>query len=107
MRRLDALLVKSFLSGVLITSLLTWVGFSSGSRVVFWLFAWHVALMVKLVGPGPLLGYDKYSNPMYEGTPIHMLAALLGMSLGFLVYWLLSFLVLWGWPRAWPKVTKQ
>jgi hypothetical protein len=63
--------------------------------------------MLKLVGPGPLLGYDEHGNPMYEGTPIHMLAGLVGMVLGFLVYWLLCFVLLRRWPHLWPKVTKR
>lgn len=95
------------MSGIVISSLLTLAGLSSGSRVAFWVLAWHVAFVVKLVGPGPLLGHDAQGNPIHEGTALHSLAALIGMLLGLLLYSLLSFVVLRRWPQLWPRVNRN
>ena len=47
---------------------------------------WQVTIMQMLAGPGPLLGYDSSGQPMYEGTPVHMLAAYIGLLLGVAIY---------------------
>jgi hypothetical protein len=55
---------------------------------------WQSNIMVSLVGSGPILGYDASGRPMYEGTPVHMLAAYLGLLLGIVVYTLIFYLLL-------------
>jgi len=36
---------------------------------------WQVNVMQKLIGPGAILGYASNGKPLYEGTPVHMVAA--------------------------------
>jgi hypothetical protein len=55
---------------------------------------WQVDLMHWLVGPGPLLGYDSNGKPQYEGTPVHILAAYLGLLIGFLIYAVIIFILI-------------
>jgi hypothetical protein len=52
---------------------------------------WNVTLFVAVAGNGPLLGYDTSGNPMYEGTPVHLVFALVGLSSGFCFYPTLIF----------------
>lgn len=55
---------------------------------------WQVNVMQKLVGPGPILGYASNGEPLYEGTPVHMLAAYVGLGLGVLIYFLVIYFIL-------------
>ncbi len=52
---------------------------------------WQVDLMHWLVGPGPILGYDASGKPQYEGTPVHMVAAVLGLIIGIILYAVISY----------------
>lgn len=55
--------------------------------------------MLKLAGTGPLLGYDQQGQPMYEGTPVHIIFALVGFLSGFIIYpcIIFVFLSVWFW----------
>ena len=44
--------------------------------------------MLHLVGNGP---------PMYEGTPVHVVAFYTGLILGAAIYWLIGYLFLKKW----------
>ena len=52
--------------------------------------------MLYLVGPGPILGY-KNGQPLYEGTPVHELAAYAGIILGLVIYWYLIYFIIKKW----------
>ena len=57
---------------------------------------WQSQLMLHLVGNGPLLGY-RNGQPMYEGTPVHVVAFYTGLILGAAIYWLIGYLFLKKW----------
>lgn len=67
---------------------------------------WNVNLFVKMAGNGPLLGYDAQGNPRYEGTPVHMFFALLGLASTFPIYMVITYIILsignklWGSAQA-------
>lgn len=52
---------------------------------------WQVTIMQMLAGPCPLLGYDSSGQPMYEGTPVHILAAYFGLLFGVAIYAVLIY----------------
>jgi hypothetical protein len=80
--------------GIIITTGLTYAAFSIDNANMSRILLWQVTLLTKLAGPGPLLGYDDQGNPMYEGTPVHMFAALFGILMGVPIYSTLSFIAL-------------
>ncbi len=53
---------------------------------ISWQILWQVNIMLWLAGPGPIIGNDSYGKPIREGTPVHMLAALVGLFLGVVIY---------------------
>ena len=55
---------------------------------------WHSEPFSRLAGNGPLLGYDAAGKALYEGTPVHLLFGIIGAFIGFVVYPVLTFLVL-------------
>ena len=57
---------------------------------------WQVIVMHYLAGKGPILGYAN-GQPIYEGTPVHMLAAYVGVVLGVVVYWLIGYVIVKTW----------
>jgi hypothetical protein len=61
----------------------------------FWSQAmiWHWKPIYSLAGNGPLLHYDAAGNPIYEGTPIHLLFNLIGVFAGFVIYPILFVLL--------------
>jgi hypothetical protein len=66
---------------------------------------WQVYIMLQLVGPGPILGYDSSGKPLYEGTPVHMLAAYFGLFIGVLIYTIVFYLMM---KRVWHnKIFKK
>ena len=60
---------------------------------------WNVSFFVKLAGNGPLLGYDQQGNPMYEGTPVHILFYLIGIISTFPYYSIIFFLLVSIWSK--------
>jgi len=88
------LVIVSLFCGIVITVVLTWVAFSIENKNVSRVLLWHAAIPVYLVGPGSLLGHDAQGNPIYEGTPVHMLAGFIGLLLGVPIYSVGSYLVL-------------
>lgn len=78
----------------MITAILTCVGLSIDNRPLSGVLLWQVVLIAYLLGPGPLLGHDEQGNPMYEGTPVHMLILPVGLFLCVVFYSVVSYLVL-------------
>jgi hypothetical protein len=56
-------------------------------------FAWPLVLVDSWVGPGLNIGTAE--EPIYEGTPIHLVGLLVGIVLTWLFYVLLARLALW------------
>jgi hypothetical protein len=65
------------------------------------LLAWPLVLLDRLVGPGRNIG--TVEEPLYESTPLHLVALLAGILLTWLSYVLLARLVLW---RVVPEPTE-
>jgi hypothetical protein len=74
--------------------MLTWVALSINNRPLSGVLLWQVVLIAYLLGPGPLLGHDEQGNPMYEGTPVHMLILPVGLFLAVVFYSIVSYLLL-------------
>jgi hypothetical protein len=55
---------------------------------------WQATLMHRFVGKGPILGYDAQGQPMYEGTPVHFVAAITGLLIGLIVYWIVFYCII-------------
>ena len=87
-------IILSFLCGVVITAVLTWIAYSIGNDKVTLVLLWYAVIPVYLVGPGPLLGYDEQGNPMHEATPVHLLAWFAGLLLGIPIYSVVSYFAL-------------
>jgi len=63
----------------------------SGVQIIFFAKTlWQVYIMSlffdTLFGPRPIWGYDSSGKPMYEGTPVDMVAFFLGLFIGFVIY---------------------
>ena len=97
------LIFVSILIGILVTAALTWAAFSIEDERMSRVLLWQLKPMMYLAGPGPLLGYDAQGNPMYEGTPVHIIFGFLGLLLGVPIYSILSFVVLWVLRRSRSK----
>jgi hypothetical protein len=97
------LIFISILIGILTTAALTWAAFSIEDERVSRVLLWQLKPVMYLAGTGPLLGYDAQGNPMYEGTPVHLIFGFLGLLLGVPIYSVLSFAVLWVLRRARSK----
>jgi hypothetical protein len=82
-------LITASVAALAISGSQLWVGINFSKRIL-----WQSNIMLALVGSGPTLGYDASGRPMYEGTPVHMLAAYLGLLLGIVVYTLIFYLLL-------------
>lgn len=80
--------------GILITIALTSAAFLIDDKYVSGALLWPITLMVYLIGPGPILGYDKHGDPMYEGTPAHLLIFLFGLFIGAVIYSIISYFIL-------------
>ena len=63
-----------------------------------WLL-WNVPAFVALAGNGPILGQDANGAPIYEGTPVHFLFFIIGLTSGFGIYPLIVFGALTIWSR--------
>ena len=64
--------------------------FAAGSNLKNILY-WQGFLLQNLI-PAPNIGTS--SHPIYEATPLHIVAYFLGIPLGFVVYSLLAFVLL-------------
>lgn len=83
------LIVFSILAAVALTAIQVW------AAVQFWFaILWQVNLMLWLAGPGPVIGYGANGAPLHEGTPVHMVAAFLGLAIGAIVYAALIYFTL-------------
>ena len=58
------------------------------ANVIFW----PVAICEQFVGPGPSLGSP--SEHLHEGTPVHMVAAAIGIALSWMFWSSLIFVVI-------------
>ncbi len=90
------LVVWSIVCGVIITVALIRASASIGNDRVSRVLLWQAAILVYLVGQGPLLAYDAQGEPIYEGSPVGMLAGFVGLLLGIPIYSVVSYFV----PRA-------
>jgi hypothetical protein len=79
-------ILASFVSGISITTALTCAAFLTGNRALSGALLWPVTLIVYLMGPGPLLGYNAEGQPTYEGTPLHLIALPVGLFLEAVIY---------------------
>ena len=93
------LIFVSTLVGIFITAALTWAAFSIEDDQVSRVLLWQLKPVMYLAGTGPLLGYDAQGNPIYEGTPVHIIFGFLGLLLGVPIYAVISFVVLWSLRR--------
>ena len=73
---------------VVISSIQFWIAIRFSAEIL-----WQVTLMYHLVGSGPILGY-RNGQPIYEGTPVHMVAAYIGIGIGVIVYWVIGFFIM-------------
>ena len=96
MSRVKSLFI-SVLAALIITSALSWIGFSVDNRTVSRILLWQYAIPAWLVAPGgPLLYVDAQGTPHYEGSPMLLLIFPVGFLLGILIYTVLSyFLIRW------------
>ena len=85
-------------------SVLIAVGFLVFPDALFWpaaaslnvlmsLVFWPVALCEHLVGPGPSIGL--LSRHLHEGTPVHILAAVIGVAFAWMFWSSMIFLLIW------------
>jgi hypothetical protein len=79
------------LFAVVVSCVQFWVAIRFSIKIL-----WQVTLMQYLVGPGPILGY-RHGQPLYEGTPVHMVAAYIGLGIGLIVYWVIGFFIIKKW----------
>jgi hypothetical protein len=56
-------------------------------------FAWPLVLLDIWVGSGPNIGTPQ--KPVVEGTPVHLVALIVGIALTWLYYVLLARVVVW------------
>lgn len=88
-------LAFSVVAALVITSALSWIGFSIDNRTVARILLWQYAIPAWLVAPGgPLLYVDAQGTPHYEGSPMLLLIFPVGFLLGILIYTVLSYVLL-------------
>jgi hypothetical protein len=94
MTRLKQILI-AFVFAIVVSSIQFWMAIRFSKEIL-----WQVSLMHNIVGHvigrGPILGY-KNGQPMYEGTPIDMVAAFVGLGLGVIVYWVVGYFIMKKW----------
>ncbi len=56
--------------------------------------AWNIALVARLAGEPPVIGYTASGHAFREGTPAHLILALIGLAGGIAAYALLSYILL-------------
>jgi hypothetical protein len=79
----------SILAAISLSAVQFYIAINSSLKVL-----WQVYLTQHLVGPGPILGYSSDGSPMHEGTPVHMVAAYVGLCLGVLLYSIVYYRVI-------------
>jgi hypothetical protein len=82
----DKRLLGSIGLGLLITGALTCAALLIDNRGVSRVLLWQAAILVRLAGNGPLLGYDNQGQPEYEGSPVLLVLAYGGIMLGVPIY---------------------
>lgn len=92
--RLGLKIFLSIVIGWIVTIVLLKVGFNVEHKLLSAVLLWNVKFFILLAGNGPFLGYDTQGNPMYEGTPVHLFFALIGIVSGFIIYPTILFLIL-------------
>jgi len=80
--------VYSLVAAIVLSALQLWVSAKTSLKVM-----WQVSLMVP--DKGPVMGYDTSGNPLYEGTPVHLVMAYTGLGLGVVVYAVVVYLLIW------------
>lgn len=90
MTRLKQIIIP-ILFAIIISCFQFWIAIRFSSKIL-----WQVTLMQNLLGHGPILGY-RNGQPMYEGTPVQMMAAYIGLGIGFIIYWLIGSLIIKKW----------
>ena len=88
------LVILSIVCGVIITAVLIWASAAIGNEKVSSVLLWNAAIPVYLVGTGPVLGHDVQGEPIHEGSPVGVLAGLVGLLMGVPVYSAASYFVL-------------
>jgi membrane associated rhomboid family serine protease len=89
-RRLLISLVCGFLVAA---ALIAVVDLFDPPEIITNVLLWPVAACVYLVGPGPNIGPPE--KHMHEGTPVHVLAAMVGYLLSWIFYSILVFFFVW------------
>jgi hypothetical protein len=90
-------LLVSAMGGVLITAILFFfseklvIDVPPSVEAIAKVALWPVVLCEHLVGPGPSFGPPEKHH--YEGTPLHFLAAVVGVGLSWVFYSSLVFLL--------------
>lgn len=74
-------LILAFVASIALSCAQFWLAMTFSKKIL-----WQSHLMLLTVGPGPVLGYDTSGKPMYEATPVHMVAAYFGLILGVVIY---------------------
>ena len=87
--RMSKHVLAAIACGVVLTVALTVIASTAGSRVLVCTYAWQLCL-TQLVIHTP-------ENPMHEGSPIDLLALVIGLSLGVPIYSALSYVALRRW----------
>jgi len=76
----------SLLFGWLIAGLLLLLASGCAGDECKSILLWHWAPIYDLAGSGPVIGHHADGTPIREGTPVHILFALLGLVAGFVIY---------------------
>ena len=97
------LVILSIICGAIITVALIWASASIGNDRVSRVLLWQAAIPAYLVGRGPLLGHDEQGEPIYEGSPVGVLAGFVGLLMGVPVYSAASYLALLALTRSGAK----
>ena len=85
----------SIVAALVLTSALSWIGFSIDNQTVARILLWQYAIPAWLVAPGgPLLYVDSQGTPHYEGSPMLLLIFPVGFLLGILFYTVAGYFLL-------------
>ena len=84
-------ILLSLLFAIVISAIQIFFAFYYSQKVL-----WQTQLLLYFVGPGPIFGYEN-GQPLYEGTPVHELAAYTGIILGIVVYWFIGYFIIRRW----------